>query len=600
MRAARRRRLGAPAALATLLAALPARGLINPNYTVVDLLRQSGTVVVLRVSAPRQGRMDAEVVETLAGQAPADKELSLDFSEAEDLDEDDVTAALGGAKTALGVLCIQKQKRDGVVVGAIEIGIRWMGVTAGDGKGNWKLDADKNDLETVWGASARLLIPAIRYALKDPAAAFPVASAMTWDRGVSLGKLAGKAHGCLATEDGVFVLSDGGDRVFAPAAGQQAPVDVTDKLALTSRSRALAMGDFNADGRADVASWDGAKLRLLLRGADGRFAQPCGELDLPECHSLSAIGGGLAIGGAKGVTLLAPDGKGGLAVRGVHPVGAELGPGGVAVVGDFNDDGRPDVMQVFAEGLALHAGAGAGLAAPAISKLKTVKGPTAVVCGDYDADGRLDLAVGGLGGATVLSRGEEGQWASITGQTGELGAAIGQSEEPVATICPADINADGRQSIALFHPSASPGLYFSRGFACFGVARSLSLAETKLPAAEALGSGQSAGTLCDLNADGAADLLAVDRQGGVWAIFGRAAELRRFSLTIALAEPAAGPLTVTASTSHRALGARAVRPGQPVTIGLTKAGRVALRWKSPAGVEVAREVTVTGPARVKL
>jgi hypothetical protein len=581
--------------LAALCFRFPAGALINPRYTVADLTRDSGLVLVLRASAPQDGRLAAEVVETLAGTAPAEKQLTFDFTNAEDLAEDKVTGAFCGAKTALAVMCVQKKKQEGVLVGALEIGTTWVGLTQSDARNVWKLDRDPNDLETVWGGSAQRLVPAIRYALSDPAASFPVAATLTWGRDLALGKLAGAARGCLVTADGIIVLSDGGDRIFQIGAKGAPPADITEKLGLTSKSRALATGDFNGDGLLDLASWDGARLWLLRRGADGQFGAPAGGQELAECRSLSVVGGGVAAGTSGGVALLTPDGNGGFALR-------RLPGGGLCTVADFNDDGAPDIMQVSARELTFHAGQREPgvFAAPVVTKLDTVKEPTAVICGDYDTDGQLDLFVAGHGGAVLLSRDEAGAWTGITAETGELGAAsgLGQGEALVVAACPSDLNGDGRQCVALFEAAASPGLFFNRGFACFGVARGLQFSEAKLPATEALGSGQTAGTLCDLNGDLAPDLLAVDRQRNVWAIFGESKEPRRFQLT---AETAGKDLlTVTVCLGPRPLGIWVIRPGEPTTIGLPKAGKATLRWKAPDGTEVTRDVVVAAPTRVKL
>jgi hypothetical protein len=583
------------AVAALLLVSQPAGALINPKYTVVDLMRDCRLVLVVRVSVPADGVMTAEVVETLAGEPPAEKKLTLDFSKAEDLAEERVNGAFGGEKTALAVVCVQKKKQDGVSVGALEIGTTWMGL-AEAGKGAWKLDKDPSDLETVWGGSVRQLIPAIRYVLKDSSPAFPVASAMNWGRDVSLGKLAGKAHGCLVTDDGAIVLSEGGDRVFQAGAKGAPPTDVTGKLALASKSKAMAAGDFNGDGRVDLASWDGAKVWLLLRGADGKFAAPAPGCELAECLSLAALGGGLVAGTGGGAVVLAPDGKGALAARGLD------GPGGVCVVADFNGDGAPDLVQVSAEALTFHAGQAKALtfAAPVVTKVKTVKTPTAVVCGDFDTDGQLDVAVAGKGGAALLSRDERGKWANIMAETGELGAASGiaQGEASIVAACSSDLNGDGRQCVALFDAAAGPGLFFNRGFACFGVARSLTFTESKLQAAEALGGGQTAGMVCDLNGDLAPDLLAVDRQQQVWAIFGETESPRKLQITAS--RGGADPLTVTVSMGQRLIGIWVIRPGEPAAIGLPRAGKVTLRWKTADGTEASKDVIVASPAQVKL
>jgi hypothetical protein len=590
------RLLAAALAAVAALAPAAAHALINPRYTPADLVRDSGLVLVLRASAPRDGRVTAEVVEALVGTPPSHKALVFDFADAEDLAEDRVAGAFGGAKTALAVMCVQKKKQDGAAVGALEIGTTWMGLVQGDEKGLWKLDRDPNDLETVWGGSARQLVPAIRYVLADRAAAFPVASTLTWGRDLALGKLPGASSGCLVTADGVIVLSEGGDRVFRPGEGGGAPTDVTAKLGLTSRSKAMAVGDFNGDGRPDLASWDGERVRLALRGADGTFGPTtAGPALAAGCRSLSALGDGLVAGMRDGLALFLADGGGGFAARRLE------GPGGVCAVADFNDDGAPDIMAASAEALAFHAGGRepGTFAPPVVTQVATVKDPAAVVCGDYDTDGLLDLLVAGDGGAVLLSR-LDGRWTSIMAETGELVAAsgLGRGEGTVVAACPSDLNGDGRQAVALFQAAAGPGLFFNRGFACFGVARSLEFSDRPCPATEALGGGQMTGTLADLSGDLVPDLLAADRRGHLWVIFGAAEEPRRFHLT---AETAGrDPLTVSVFLGDRRLGIWVVRPGQPAAIALPAAGKVTLRWRAPDGTPQGRDVVVTDPTRVKL
>ena len=353
------------------IAATPARALINPNYTVVDLVRDSGQVFVLSVSAPQSGRVEAEIVEALVGDVPAERKLSFDFSDAEELTEDDVAAAFGGASTAPAVMCVMKDEQDGAVLGALEIGTRWMGLVQGKTTSSWVLDRDPNDLETVWGGSVRQLVPAIRHTLSDRRPDFPVASTLTWGSDLSLSKL----------------------------------------------------------------------------------------------------------------------------------------------------------------------GAASGL---------------------------------------------------------------GQGDDVVAAACPSDVNGDGRRSAALFHATSGPGLFFSRGFACFGVARSLEFSQADLPAAQALGTGQTAGVLCDLNGDLAPDLIAVDRQQAVWVVFGESERSRRFQAVVSLADPAGGPLSVTALMGERRLGIWVIRPGEPTIVNLPRAGPLKLQWKQMDGTPVSRDVIVTRPTPVAL
>jgi len=582
------------AAMTIALLASPTLALINPDYTVVDLVDDSSVVLVLRASAPEDGRMTAEVLEALVGKAPGFKTLSFSLPDVKDPIAVKLRGAFGGGKDATAVLCVQKGTED-APVGALEIGTAWFGLTEAGEKGAWKVGSDPKELETVWGGSARRLIPAVRYVLIDPAAGFPVASAMSWGDELSLGKLPGKAHGCFVTGDGVVVLCDGGDRVFRPGEKGSPPADVTDKLALTTKSLAMTAGDFNADGRADLASWDGKSVRLALRQKDGTFAAPTAGYALPQCRSLDAMGGTLVAGGTDGVILMTPDAQGNLTVRRLP------GGEGPCAVADFNDDGAADIVQVSAKGLTFHAGrAEAGAFAPPVrSEVATVADPLVLVCGDYDTDGRLDLVVAGGGGAALLSR-DDGRWTNIMPQTGELAAALGggSGQGRFLAACPSDINGDGRQSVALFDAAAAPGLFFNRGFACFGIARSLLFSQAKGRAAQALGRGQATGILHDLNGDLTPDLLGVDLQQDVWVIQGRPARPRRFGLTIETGVK--GALTVEASIGRRPLGIHVIWLGRPTTINLPRAGKVTLQWKRRDGTVETRHVIVTGPARVSL
>jgi hypothetical protein len=513
-----------------------------------------------------------------------------------------VVAVFGGSKTVIAVMCVQKKKQDGSVVGAIEIGTKWIGLTQGTDSGTWKMDKDPNDLETVWGGSARKLLPAIRYALGDPSASFPVTSALEWQRDAPMGQLAGNAHGCLVTDIGVVVLADSGDLVIEPGSKDAKPADITSKIGLATKSKFMTPGDFNGDGRMDLASWDGSKVSLALRGGDGKFFAPSEGVSLAECRSLNVVAQGLVSGDRRGLTFLKPHHNGGLVSTRVD-AGGELGAGGVATAADFNEDGIPDVLQVFSKGVVFYAGTGSQgeLARPVATKLQATKDPRVLVCGDFDTDGKLDVMVGGEGGSALLGI-EDGVWSQIIGETGELGAAsgLGQGDMTVVGACPSDINGDGRQAVAFFHGAGSPGLFFNRGFSCFGVARTLAFTDLKLPAAESLGGGQAAGILWDVDGDLVPDLFAVDTQRRIWTIFGDGKGAKRVMLTASMPPDAVNPLTVTVSMGQRAIGMYVVRPGEPTQICLPRTGKVSLMWKSLDGKTVSREIVVLAPKRIVL
>jgi len=613
--------LCAAAALAVLSA--PAWAIINLRFTPADLVRTSSQIVLLRAAAPKDGAVAAEVVETLRGTPLTDKSLKLEISKDAEITPDEVAAALAGAKTAAALLVLNKPDEAAgadAPAGAVQIGINWFAVRHKGGK--WQLDKDGMDLFAVWAGSAEMLARAARYVQADPAATFPVRSDLSWGSDLDLGKVAGKPAGCIAADFGpptgtcAVILSDGGDRVIRAASGAEKPADVTGKLKLTTASLLAAVGDFDGDGRIDLASWNGKVLTLARQRADGVFAAAALGVKLPDCFSLAAIeagatGCGLVAGTSAGPVLLAPDGKGGFEARPLPGTDtADLGTGAACFVGDLDGDGHSDVLRLLSKGTVLYAGEAPGkFKAPVKTAMPLVAEPRGVACGDYDTDGRLDVIVGGADGLALLSGGKARPVFDVTGITGEL-AYHGNANRPrVVGGSPSDVNNDGRQGVSLFYTDRKPMTFFNRGFACFGWARELALGgdaataeagmgdpfapqpeQKKLKAEETLQRGQQAGAVLDLNGDAMDDMIAVDLQGEAWVLFGRRDEGKARAVVVALPPGAAGPLTVSAVDKGRVGGMYVVRPGVPASIGRTGPGVLTLQWPGPDGKPKTRRV----------
>jgi hypothetical protein len=626
------RRVVATIALMIAASAGSALALINPRFTPTDLVRTSAQVFVVSVSSPKDNVVAAEVTQTLRGKPADQPKMSLHLDPNGELAEDAIKAAFEGATTAPAVMALAAPDSVDLAkdpLGAMQIGTQWFAVFKKGDK--LFLDKDGRELGTVWAGSARMLAAAARYVEKDPTAAFPVKSNIVWGSELNLGKLAGRANGCVVADLGEsvgscgIVLSDGGDRVYQAAAKGAAPVDVTQKLKLTTTSRMAAVADLDADGRIDLVSWNGKSLVVASRAADGTFGTPRPLVaDMAECLSLAAIdaGGktGILVGTSRQPRLVLPDGSGGpLGGQATDESSKDLGSGGICVVADLDRDGRADVAQVFAKGLLVWTCEAPGrFKAPVKTAMRLPDKPRAAVCGDFDGDGWLDIVVGGAGGIALIARDANGRWEDQMPITGEL-AYHGNANQPqVINAALTDVNTDGRQAVTLFHSDRKPMAFFNRGFTCFGWARELDLAgaagdpgapvdpaappKQPLKALEALQRGQAAGTTLDLNGDGVTDLLAVHPETQeVWALMGDGQGTPPgHNLIVSLAPKTVGPMTLTVRDGGRCAGMYVVAPGMPATIGRSEPGPLVLEWMDAQGKPANRKAMAEEISRVTI
>ena len=279
---------------------------------------------------------------------------------------------------------------------------------------------------------------------------------------------------------------------------------------------AVAVGDFNGDGKPDYAIvWHQSNaVQVRLNNGDGTFtAGPLitvtiapvaiatgdfngdGHLDL-----MVASAGSPLIGKPSKLTLLVNNGSGAFSVASTitPPSSADE-----LAVGDFNGDGHPDVAVTEAGGtlsIALSDGSGNfTLMAPvSVGSL-----PTYVQAADFNGDGRLDLAVTDLSDNTVRVLLNDGSANFTVGPA----QAIGGGPSGMSA---GDLNGDGIPDLAI--ATGTTGfirLLFGDGKGGFTAGGSL---------ASGIGSGTV--VIADLNGDGHLDLAACtstllgDGQGG--------------------------------------------------------------------------------------
>jgi hypothetical protein len=635
------RMLAWAAAAVLAFSAVPAPGLISPNFTPVHLVKDSTLILELHVGAATDGKAAARVVRVLKGKCD-DKALALALT-AFGLEEhrktaqklldvkDGLTACFfvcqtdpeGGAATAAGAAAKGYLHVEGV----------WMTFQQGKGK-DWEMVKLDESLNKTWNGGTDMLIRAAEYILADPRADVPVKEGVTWAGNKQFATLEGVVSAATPVDlagDGKWALHiacQGGDRLFRYDAKADELVDITAAVKLAAKSKVATWGDFNGDGRMDLLSYDGQALTIHTQAADGTFAAGKQQLKgaLPDgCLSLTCIdlgtpaaasGPGVVISTRTSPLLWIPGQAAAPAQNLGKPIGGpfagkDLGAPGLCLVADLDGDGLPDILQLLEKGSLVYPGKAPGQfqdakackvgfgngdrhrsgGKDAASEPVPVSEAGAFL-GDFDGDGLLDVfTVCSDGGSKLWSNRGKFAFADTFAMTGELpykgasGALGGAS---------GDFNNDGRQDVMFFYAAEPPKLYFNRGFRSFGLANGLEVSTNNgmLPKAE---EGQQAGCLADLNGDGVQDMVVILKSGQAWVFYPESAEAPR-NLRVALSPkaPGPGPVTLTAHRGPRCLGAWNLAAGTAeALIGLPEAGPVTLKWQAPGGKPQERKVVVT-------
>jgi len=582
---------------------------IDPSFTPVHLVDQSQRIVSLELTVAKGG-IAAKVVKCLKG-TPAGGAVALDLSKAGEAQAAVLRRAAAGKLAVMFVGAFRREGDQGdggpepaageADSALLHVGGKWFELFRKPKGRTWLLDRLDERMQATWAGGTDMLLRAVGYILASPDPTVPVRTGASWAEKIKIAELSGKCRGVEAVDldatgkpVALHLLCDAGDRLLRWDAEGESFADLTAGLKLTARSRAAAWADLNADGRLDVASWDGKSLRLWLATAAGTFeAGPALARPAGGCTGLSAVDVGAAgragiVIGTAGVPMLvrlAADGTLAQAPVAAAPAGksiaAGLGAAGRCLTADLDGDGLCDLLQPFAKGALFYKGVGPGRFAPPtrLTDLGTGKGGGGAFPGDFDADGLLDVFIPAGERCFLWQNLTGGRFADAMELTGEA-AYISKPNGIGGAAC--DVNNDGRQDVLVLYADRPPQLFFNRGFRSFGHSHELDLAERQLlPAAAA---GQQAGLAADLDGDGAQDMVLVLNDGAVWVFFRETADVPALSARAVLpaAGGLAGPLTVVGFTADRNLGAWNVRAGgRGAFFGLLEAGSCTVRWRLP-------------------
>jgi subtilase family serine protease len=218
----------------------------------------------------------------------------------------------------------------------------------------------------------------------------------------------------------------------------------------------VAIGDFNGDGVPDlaVANWYGTTVTILLGNGDGTFTAAATSPEIPSPTSVTVgdfNGDGKAdlavtCGNFNFVEIFLGNGDGTFTPKTTIPTGEV--PWRVAIA-DFNGDGIPDLAVVNSSNtVTVLLGNGDGTFTLADNP-EAGEGPDSIAVGDFNGDGKPDLAVTSSGQSTDNWAGAVTILLGNGDGTFTKGAVIPATVDPPEAVAAGDFNGDGKLDLAV-------------------------------------------------------------------------------------------------------------------------------------------------------
>jgi len=295
---------------------------------------------------------------------------------------------------------------------------------------------------------------------------------------------------------------------LSPAPAQTVSFTARVDYPVGANPSSVVVGDFNGDGVPDfaTANYGANTVSVLLGNGDGTFqaARTFATAGFnPEFVALGDVNGdgrqdlAVAHSGSTPSTVSVLRGNGDGTFQAARVFATGQGSLSVAV-GDFNGDGRPDLVAAnyYSNDVSVLLGNGDGTFQPAQSFPTAGMNPVTVAVGDFNGDGRPDLAV--TNGANTTSGAVPGNLAVLLGNgdgTFQAARTIDVGITP-AFVAVRDVNGDGRPDLAVANfRSNDASVLLGNGDGTFQAPRNFNT-----------GTGPLSMAVGDVNSDGQPDL----------------------------------------------------------------------------------------------